>query len=747
MKYVKRFGRRLQSIASWLKKTYLRSYEGTGSAVRMFSELLTAGVLAAASTDLGIPKTASFMLVFFVTVALMELGFKVINWLQKIIFRINIMSIVYALPISLIMAGVIEYGFYETEPIYKYFLYSWICTLIVCLAAASWYGIIRRKARTRLVFIVMAVSTLLSGVIAFVVIHPGKADSYLNPYLELAYESGYNKVTANDKGSEYKVGVIDYGLGDKLNKELTNYRGYENTVIAHDETVDLTSFVSGYSGINRWYRDKCLGYSLLEVPLRGRIYYPIKEGKSPVMFLIHGNHTFITPSYLGYNYLGEYLAKAGYIVVSIDSNACNGSSFSRLRGENDARALLLLEHIDWLEKMCRDSSFTLADSVDFENIILAGHSRGGEAAAIAALFNEYDYYPDDGRIRMDFDYEVKAVVAIAPTVDQYMPSGHEVELEDISYLLIQGANDQDLAEYYGMERYNTVGFSGDRDGLKTSLYIAGANHGQFNELWGRYDLSMPRGIMLNTENLISGEAQQEILKRYVRAFLDTTVLGKEECGRLLYDSRELLEVAQTVYIQNYMDSDFQYICSFEEDSDLATATDERVSVESSGASYWAEGMMYYSETGSSDRRENHALSFWWSNNAEYTMKVKDYDMELPYFQFDICSTDDSAVLDGDYKPVRVGVKLTDVSGNTATLDTEDYGVIYPPLPVRLGKLQYFQSDISLQHQLQTIRIPVEDFVEENPVLDIQHIRSITLCFYDSGRVMIDNIGIGGNIYG
>ena len=38
--------------------------------------------------------------------------------------------------------------------------------------------------------------------------------------------------------------------------------------------------------------------------------------------------------------------------------------------------------------------------VDLDRIALIGHSRGGEAVAIAALFNRLPFYPDDGARRV-----------------------------------------------------------------------------------------------------------------------------------------------------------------------------------------------------------------------------------------------------------------------------------------------------------------------------------------------------------
>ena len=50
---------------------------------------------------------------------------------------------------------------------------------------------------------------------------------------------------------------------------------------------------------------------------------------------------------------------------------------------------------------------------------------------------------------------------MAPSVNQYLPAGHETELSDIDYLVLQGANDQDISVFLGNEQYENVSFSKD----------------------------------------------------------------------------------------------------------------------------------------------------------------------------------------------------------------------------------------------------------------------------------------------
>jgi hypothetical protein len=64
----------------------------------------------------------------------------------------------------------------------------------------------------------------------------------------------------------------------------------------------------------------------------------------------------------------------------------------------------------------------------------------------------------------------------------------------------------------GARQFENISFEGEGDYIKSALYIAGANHGQFNSLWGRYDMQAPISLFLNTAELISEKEQQDILR-------------------------------------------------------------------------------------------------------------------------------------------------------------------------------------------------------------------------------------------
>ena len=192
--------------------------------------------------------------------------------------------------------------------------------------------------------------------------------------------------------------------------------------------------------------------------------------------------------------------------------------------------MLLLEHIGLLLEYNEEQDSPLYGRLDSDSIAIAGHSRGGEMVATAYLFNGLDQYPENGSVDFDYHYSIKSLIAIAPTVDQYKPADHSVELEDVNYLLLHGAADRDVSNFQGMAQYENISFTGQGDYLKSALYIAGANHGQFNSLWGAYDQSGPFSRLLNTEGLLSEADQQFIAQIFIKVFLDVTLRGTRAAG-------------------------------------------------------------------------------------------------------------------------------------------------------------------------------------------------------------------------
>ena len=238
------------------------------------------------------------------------------------------------------------------------------------------------------------------------------------------------------------------------------------------ETVDGTRFLQPWDD-DRWGRARKVfwDFDRDELPLQGRAWYPDDPGLFPLVLIVHGNHRMEEFSDPGYEYLGELLASRGFIMVSVDENFINGN----IRQENDVRGWLLLEHLRVWEQWNEDPEHPLYGLVDMGRIGLIGHSPGGEAVAVAAAFNDLPYYPDDATVEFDYNFDIGAVIAIAPIMGQYRPGGRFTTPRDINYFVIHGANDMDVSSFSsGSGQFEKVTFTGDEVVFPLEWFV-GAN--------------------------------------------------------------------------------------------------------------------------------------------------------------------------------------------------------------------------------------------------------------------------------
>ena len=183
--------------------------------------------------------------------------------------------------------------------------------------------------------------------------------------------------------------------------------------------------------------------------------------------------------------------------------------------ENDARGLLLLEHLKVWHEWNKKENNPFYRKIDTSKLALIGHSRGGEAVAHAAMFNKLPFYPDDATFKFDYNYNIKSIVAIAPVDGQYEPGESRTKIEDVDYFVIHGSQDADVSSFMGSQQYERITFKDSLYHFKSGLYIYGANHGQFNTSWGNNDTTNPFLGLLNLKQLISAENQMTIAQVYI----------------------------------------------------------------------------------------------------------------------------------------------------------------------------------------------------------------------------------------
>ena len=291
----------------------------------------------------------------------------------------------------------------------------------------------------------------------------------------------------------YRVLQLTYGSGSDRHRPE-----YGKSVTIRTRTVDGSRLIGLWSGRPGWARTRYWGFDAKKLPLQARVWYPEGKGPFPLVLIVHGNHLMEEYSDPGYGYLGQLMASRGFIFASVDENFLNSSpgdliGFPEhgLKEENDARGWLLLEHLRLWREWNQGSTGPFHGLVDMGRIAVAGHSRGGEAATIAGVFNRLPYYPDDARVRFDFGFNIRSILAIAPVDGQYKPAGEPAKLENVNYFVLHGSWDGDMRSFHGSRVLERTKFKGDGDWFKASLYIHQANHGQFNTVWGRSDTGGP----------------------------------------------------------------------------------------------------------------------------------------------------------------------------------------------------------------------------------------------------------------
>lgn len=290
--------------------------------------------------------------------------------------------------------------------------------------------------------------------------------------------------------------------------------------------VDLSRVITGWTGDSD--RTRRWGFDAAHIPLNAQVWYPEGPGPYPLALIVHGNKSSVEFSEAGFAYLAEHLASQGTVVASIDANFLSTTLLDRsggIGGADLARALLPLEHLQAWQQLA--TAGPLKGRVDLTKVALIGHSRGGEAVAVAAMLQPRDTVPGQEDVRLDYDVPIRSVVALAPADGQFTAGGAKVQLKDVDYLAIQGSHDVDVASFGGLNQLarTTLG----RDDLGATLYLGGGDHSQFNTLWGRRDLGDGAAkYVIDTGRLITPEQQRAATMRAVSAFLATTLRGADQ---------------------------------------------------------------------------------------------------------------------------------------------------------------------------------------------------------------------------
>ena len=592
-----------------------------------------------------------------------------------------------------------------------------------------------------------------------------------------------------------KVNRLYYGSGTDRQRSV-----FRDSVTMKTKPVDISPFASvAPDNVND--RRKYWGFDMKAVPLNGRVWYPEGPGPFPLVLVVHGNHNPEDYSDPGYGYLGELLASRGFILVSIDENFING-----LSGENDGRAWLLLKHLEAWKRFNDSTGSPLYHRVDMSNIALMGHSRGGEAAPLAATFNKLRFYPDDAKQKFGFGFAIKSIVSIAPVDGQYKAAGQFTPLENVNYLVIHGSHDGDVSTFHGLRQFERLRFTDGKPWFKSAFYMYRANHGQWNTVWNNNDNGPRSGRSLDLRALISPEEQRQFGKLAISAFLEATLHGRKEYLPLFQDHRTAGHwLPKTMYLTRFQESGYAPLAEYDEDIDVTSGSVRGVELLGDSLATWKEGVLPYRSRG--DDQRHNGVWLGWNNRiagrdttkfgkpASYTVTISDSlriarrpDINSAIYLSLAATNDkpsprspakdstradtskagkaraDSIRADSiksappttkkptepDTIPIEITVEVVDSAGHGARLPLSRFGTIRRPLDTKVYRRdgrdeQRFATTFELVPQ--TFVLPLADFAKTAPDFNSGTLRTIRLLFDKTvaATVVVSDIGLSARI--
>ena len=565
------------------------------------------------------------------------------------------------------------------------------------------------------------------------------------------------------ESGQYAVRRLSYGSGTDLHRPA-----FGSAVDVQTESVDGSRILPAWQGFTADFREWYWGFGIENWPINGRVWMPEGEGPFPLVLVVHGNHAMQEYSDPGYAYLGELLASRGFITVSVDQNFINSSWDEGFNNtEIPARGWLLLQHLKQWRDWNRTAGTPFHQAVDMDNIGLVGHSRGGEGAAVAARFNTLPALPDDAKESFDFGFSIESVVALAPTDYRYARQPG-IELENVSYLTLAGSYDIDERSLFGIRQFQRTSFTEDDDGFKAGLYFHRGNHGQFNSIWGAEDFGPPSSWFLNTGPLIPGEAQRQIAKVYISAFMEATLRDRDEYVPLFRNHHAAADwLPDTAMLHRFKSPAFRPIASFEEDIDVTTATLPGSRVATHGLSAWREQDLPF--RGERTQQNNAAILEWTEaqtdgasvppdSAAHYRIVLPDdppswTQSETGTLVFNLARLKEegyerpSAGTDTVRSEGAMGLRVTlvDEDSTSVGVPLREYGTIPPLLHTQYMKLERLSAPFGAPWEptLQTYEIPLADLAAQDTTFDPTALRQIVFSPDRSrrGAIALDNVGI------
>ncbi|WP_280769201.1 alpha/beta hydrolase [Salipaludibacillus daqingensis] len=734
---------KLQKIQSWVKRRALKTSAYDSKVKMMVLALWLMTLFAVFNAGVATPTGFGVLIDLLIYTLVNTLLFFSVTGLVGFL-----LSLMY-LPIPRLFVGSLSYTIY----LHYYILseanlgttFTWIITSVAILLAiciGMLFTIMKSKHWSSSKKIGWSAFPLL--IILFVIFWSPEIDNVEveNSFSEEEYITPLSVDNPAEKG-DYLVETFTYGNGTDNHRDE-----FRNHVDVLSGSVDASDVMNEWE----WFRKFFWGFDETELPLNGRVWMPEGNEVFPLVLMVHGNHRMENFSDAGYDYLGELLASRGYIAISVDQNFLNYSNWTGIPNDDYRfRAWMMLQHLLKIDDFNNDPTTPFYSKVDLQRVAVMGHSRGGQAAAMVADYERW--FADDDSVKGMEAINVQAAIGVAPTdrqVDDMRP-----EFDGASYLTIHGARDGDVHNYHGDRQYSRVTVANDSDHFKAGVYIADANHSQFNKDWGRMDMRLPGGMFLNRDQMMDPEEQREVAKVYISAFIESTLGGNDQYIPLFRDVRYGSEwLPNTQYVTRFENNQFHPLVNFNS-AKSKTELSQGILAEGIGFDVW-EIESSINRSGNTKRKKG--MVFEWENSGTYSLFIPDGygesqltdDVESVFLsianmegQFD----EEEKEVDVPTNPL-LDVKLETTDGESARVSLETFKEIAPAIHTQFTINRYFEDLMrdgkyseATEPVFQSHEIPFASFQEVNPNIELENLERITLYFSsDKGKVMVDEIG-------
>ncbi|MFK4101908.1 hypothetical protein ACI2L1_17885 [Streptomyces sp. NPDC019531] len=240
------------------------------------------------------------------------------------------------------------------------------------------------------------------------------------------------------------------------------------------------------------------------VEMRAEVVAPKgATGSRPLALFLHGRHTTCykpgseddvtgdwpcadgykpIPSYLGYLRDQQLLASQGYVTVSISANGINAQDSGAEDAGAQARSSLVRQHLarwaDWTaHRSTAPAVVREAAKADLSDVLLVGHSRGGEGVNRAAMDSLYPPPAAEDGYRGPVRWKVRGTVLIGPTIFGQNP------VADVPSVTLLPGCDGDVSDLQGEDFVDGTRGISRGSALHSAVYMVGANHNYFNSEW------------------------------------------------------------------------------------------------------------------------------------------------------------------------------------------------------------------------------------------------------------------------